>query len=438
MHPAFADILEKRYFQFFRLQTVRATNSLVDSRFWDKVVLQMSHVEPAVKHAVLALSSMHQLSALPEGSEMKQGHRAFADKEHQKAIRAARVLIGSARPQDVERVLIACIIFICYDSVRGDFASSAIHMHSGRQIIVDNRQRLQQTSRRHDLREIEHTLFRLDIPTITFQDPSSPLSLTLDDYLRTQPMLVVPEFQTVIEARASLTDLVRWILVVGGLAADPTMPGRVAWHEDYENEVSKCAAQLHIWRECFENLLLDKPSSSTLSTAMLRLWHTGALIVVAAAGCGPQTRWDDLKHHFASIVSLAEVIVKEIPKSDGVSFSLEMGYLDPLWLVVSRCRDPTIRRRAIGLLRSFRRLEGVWDSAAVAAVGQRWMELEEEGLPRAMQASDIPESRRLSRVVTRTDAATSSARLQFEYRGVDGELCLRKEEEVQWGSPCKD
>ncbi|KAK5111186.1 hypothetical protein LTR85_012235 [Meristemomyces frigidus] len=391
--PAFSDVLEKRYFQFFRHKTICGSNNLIDSRFWDRIVLQACHVEPAVKHAVLALSSLHQLSELTNENPSKQRHRAYTEEQHQKALEQARMLVASATPHDIDRVLIACVILICYEGVCGDYVASAVHMRSGRQIVVNNWQRLQQTSRRDDLREIEQALFRLDVPALTFQDSSSPLTWTLDDYICTQPLLVVPEFKTVVEARTSLVDLVRWLLLVAHSIGDPVMASAVSVQR-HETEMTKSAAQLDIWRERFESLLIHNETTFAppCSIAMLRIWHTGATALVEGGCIGSEARWDKVQHLFADIVLLAGAIIREICKVDRASFSVEMGYIDPLWLTASRCRDPHIRREAVRLLRACQRQEGMWESMAAAAVAQRWIDVEEEGLPYVTQAADIPDS----------------------------------------------
>ena len=46
------------------------------------------------------------------------------------------------------RVLIACIILISYEGIRGDYAASQMHMSSGRLILMENRQKLLSGKRR--------------------------------------------------------------------------------------------------------------------------------------------------------------------------------------------------------------------------------------------------------------------------------------------------
>lgn len=58
--------------------------------------------------------------------------------------------------------------------------------------------------------------------------------------------------------------------------------------------------------------------------------------------------------------------------------SFELSPIVPLFITACRCRDPHIRRRAISLLLSFRRREGVWDSLGAGMVAAQCMKKEED------------------------------------------------------------
>ncbi|KAI1096677.1 hypothetical protein F5B19DRAFT_434001 [Rostrohypoxylon terebratum] len=60
------------------------------------------------------------------------------------------------------------------------------------------------------------------------------------------------------------------------------------------------------------------------------------------------------------------------------SFSADLGIVPPLFVAATKCRDPTIRRQAIQLLRSSSRREGMWDSELAARIGMWVMDIEEE------------------------------------------------------------
>jgi hypothetical protein len=59
------------------------------------------------------------------------------------------------------------------------------------------------------------------------------------------------------------------------------------------------------------------------------------------------------------------------------SFSADMGIVPPLFMVATKCRDPTLRRQAIQLLKSSARREGMWDSNMAARISEWVMTLEE-------------------------------------------------------------
>ncbi len=62
---------------------------------------------------------------------------------------------------------------------------------------------------------------------------------------------------------------------------------------------------------------------------------------------------------------------------------------------VTRCRHPLVRRKALALLQRSNRQEGVWHSIGCAAVGERLIKIEEEGLgitiplPLSLSATDL-------------------------------------------------
>ena len=66
-----------------------------------------------------------------------------------------------------------------------------------------------------------------------------------------------------------------------------------------------------------------------------------------------------------------------VPLSQATSFSFSPGVVSPLYVIMTRCRDPTIRREALLLLRTCKRREGLWDSALAATLGQKIINIEE-------------------------------------------------------------
>lgn len=412
--PAFSDVLEKRYFQFFRQRTVASTNSLMACRFWDRIVLQICHVEPAVKHAILALSSLHQVSDARNNAELAQKHQDYADYHHHRALVAAQKLLSSSTAEDIDRVLIACVVFICYDNVRGNYQAAAIHTHSGRSILAQHRTRLKRLARRNDLAEIQQLFGRLDISAITFSEQSSKYAYRITDFFNSSPQLVPDDFTTVDEARAPLVDHVRWVLLLGGELHEAERAGDVDYLVALDQQRVTLISHLQQWLEHFEKIVGREPYASRSLTLTLRLWHSSAQLQLGTIYEDTEMRFDAFHDTFARIVDYAEAIMALLAEQEErYNFSFDLGISIPLFMVAQRCRDPSIRRRAIALMRTESRQEGAWESVGAADVVERWMLAEEAGIPCVQCAADVPEWKRMETMEVAVNTDNGTAKVVF-------------------------
>lgn len=145
-----------------------------------------------------------------------------------------------------------------------------------------------------------------------------------------------------------------------------------------------------------------------------------------------QLLWDEFPDVYEAVISLTE---KVIPKDRGSqpSFSMDMQIVGPLYEVIGRCRDPIIRRRAIELLESTPRQEGVWNSLLTAKVARRVVEIEEEGLGEIRCAADVPLWARISEVEPIFDQEARRAKISYTRLGSDGRsVAVRIEEMIEW------
>lgn len=412
--PAFTDVLEKRYFQFFRQKTVASTNSLMDSRFWDRIVLQICHVEPAVKHAVLALSSLHQLSEARTDTDLALRHQRYADQHYQRALSAAQGLLHSSTPEDIDRVLIACLVFICYENVRGNYHASQIHQGSGRAILAQHRDRLRRIARRNDLNEIQALFARLDVAAMAFSITNARYPYDMQSFFATNPNLIPDAFTTVEEARGPLIDHVRWCMVYGQgiydavLNNDPSLPV-------LEAELQKVCSNLQRWSIRFGEVVARDTSASPILIRALRIWHLLASAEAAANWYGSELRFDAFTADYDRLVTYAEEIntlLAETPERG--TFSFDLGITICLFATVQRCRDPYTRRRALAAMRAGPKQEGTWGYPGAAKAVEQWMLFEEAGLEVVERASDIPEWRRIMNMDAAIDPELGIAELIFD------------------------
>jgi hypothetical protein len=125
--------------------------------------------------------------------------------------------------------------------------------------------------------------------------------------------------------------------------------------------------------------------------------------------------WDAFTKKFEAIVDLAAAVLEDSKHSDtstiearwktnGVfisaptaTLSFSLGIVDPLYEVCSRCRDPTLRRRALELLARHPRQECVWSSWSAWKIGKYLMRMEEDGSgSQPKHSEDIPSDSRVS------------------------------------------
>ncbi len=92
-----------------------------------------------------------------------------------------------------------------------------------------------------------------------------------------------------------------------------------------------------------------------------------------------QTVYDEFTYHFNEIIRHAEIYIK-CKAVQQCSFTIEVGAVPPLYLTATKCRIPSLRRRALDLLSKAPRKECNWGARSTAEIVARVIAVEEEGL----------------------------------------------------------
>ena len=109
---------ERRSFEFFRSRTSLQLSGFFDAGFWTRVVIQAAHYEPAVRHAVLGLSSLHERfesgdkSIFSPNWDWNEG--GFALQQYNRAIQQI-IQPKHGSQQAVDICLIACMLFASFE-----------------------------------------------------------------------------------------------------------------------------------------------------------------------------------------------------------------------------------------------------------------------------------------------------------------------------------
>lgn len=338
----------------------------------------------------------------------------------------------------VEKVLLACIIFVCYENLAGNYASAAMHLQNGLRILAQHQSELSKNAAISTQQDsIANVLFRFDFQAMTFSDTSSPYKY--DKSYRPACPNIPTIYTSTAGARNDLVELLRFVMWICGIFDPDTEP------DPHSNPVFIAASTrlltcFQAWVIAFEAYSASLPSSALqkpktyAGITLLRIY--GAMCqAMAQDAAGSEMRWDAHLSSFRTIVELSESLSSLSPATAGrrtsaptptttttvtpgplaptppppdpapqplplrpsppsrtyaplaprppsppqPSFipSFELSPIVPLFMVATTCRDPLVRRRAIALLRTSRRREGMWDSDGAAAVAAEYVRIEE-------------------------------------------------------------
>ncbi|KAK7222790.1 hypothetical protein V2G26_010793 [Clonostachys chloroleuca] len=353
--PASSD--DAVYFDLFRQVTVPGTCIFFPSSFWRESILQVAHSEPAVWHATLALGALHhRAGALTLGRKDDDRVLARAELHYGKAMALARDLDSTAK------VVTLSIALVAAANMLERWSEMQTHVMAGLKIIAQDEAR---TSRHKFLRA---SLTRFDLLAMTYGDSQSPYPYnqcssiyTLDQFLS------VPHTQSVSyeELSSELFGLMR----AGFLLDDSLFSGNLAygpWVTKYDAFLRR----LTLWESSmagFEDA--HKPTNRDQTTRLsLRLYHVTLRTMIQAGFVGRETRYDALLGRFEYMVNLAATLQQRMRTDSAINFSLELGLIIPLGVVIHRCRHHALRRAALRILKESNRVEGMWRSDTASAI----------------------------------------------------------------------
>ena len=442
---------------FFQRQTAPALSSYFDVGFWTRLIFQMSYAEPCIRHAMAAVGSLHQTrnyhaKIVPEDASIiirgpdeideqfdVDSHveeDPFALVQYNKAIGRLTVRMdGSA--SSVQVTLVACIMFVCVEYLRGDSHSSHKHLKAGMGVAMSSLAALGSKTAFMD------SMQSLQDSTIGFLNRIEVLSMLSGCMPSWNPpvemtMTIPDRFANVVEARDSLSNIAN-LLVRFLRSMRPRVYTQSILPADYVTR-EKLRSKLEAWHAA----LYDMLSAATLTLRdleaidILKLHEILVQNWIDRSVELSETASDKYIPEYERAVALAESIhrssIQALRSStqDHSSFAFELQTITPLLYVCKHCRHPQIRRRAIALLKQTRRREGLWDSEKAAALAERIMSIEEAGLTKLDGSELPPEHVRIWRSQTMSQIGTNPKRHRIVFytrpHGVDGPSHTRTEE----------
>jgi len=182
---------------------------------------------------------------------------------------------------------------------------------------------------------------------------------------------------------------------------------------------------LHNWADNFHMLLKQTPldSPKVKICAALFIAYSASLITLSTCLEPDERAYDDQLPSFKSIIEHSAAFLhadgpRNGNKGRGNIFSLEMSIVQPLYFTALKCRDWSVRHRALSLLRLCGK-EGVWDGEIMAAIAQYIINHEESQVVALEMAKlEIPEYARVHGVGLNLDRASREVSIIFSKRRV--------------------
>ncbi|CAK4032808.1 Transcriptional regulatory moc3 [Lecanosticta acicola] len=393
------DALERRIFDFFRARTAPCVSGYFQDAVWDRIVLQLSHSEPAVRYAVNALGALHEERQLRHtadhnGTDAQLVKTGFPLSQYAKALNEMQSLLKSGGVS-LDVVLICSLLCIHFEALRECFVPALMHAENAIQLL--------QSSTSFDARRVNPNLvraiMRIDLQGAMYLGSRVP---GLPFYTAAVDSVLPSSFHDLNHARDMVTTWSGRLFHFMRTVADDHKfrePGNIAL-EEYAR-----AQELERTFIGMDKLLWDfmyKPSVKLTmreqhGLGMLRTRVKINLILSATCLFSESCIFDRYTEDFDEILTICLYILgSDNAERRLFSVSLDEGIIHPLFFVATHCRDGRIRHQALEQLDRLPKSGGIWHVETTIQTAKMCI-LWEESLTDKEQplCEDIPEWQRI-------------------------------------------
>jgi hypothetical protein len=401
----FANSEEHQYFDLFCARTGYDIFPTFDSGYTRQRLLESCHVNPAIRHAIVALGALDKTAELVQSFDKMAltpvERDAAANAHHQNALRQYSKAVkhmaadASAKKVDLRTMLLTCLLILAFESWTGNMDLAVNQVHAGIRLIQEWREKYKNDKDKYTRLSpapyvVEDDLIqifcRLAVQHSFFADGHSPeLHAVLGNegprFTRSMP----DTFSDIFEAGTYYNGIIRrgvYLITTHSayLGPDVRKDSEIwRWAMKEQEEI-----QADVWR--FNKALgpvLQKIGDGPQKHYALFIQLSMAIgyIGLSTHLSADESIHDEYNPVYKRVVYLAKAVMKEMPtanKTRTSNFCFDTRVIVPLWVVGLKCREPSIRREAINFLLANPRREGIWDSVFAGKVLQWAMEVEEE------------------------------------------------------------
>ena len=398
---------EVQNLDYFRNVCTKSFCEFAKDGIWQNIVLQQILTQDCVRYGAAAVAALHRALAFPDLRTISPTGTSIQKNAFANYTKAVKLLMKSLANDSAtcELACVASVLFMSFEVFRGNDSGAVIHIEAGTRILKSISSSSCTGKISDNFNHIMRTFSRIDIQASTFST----------DYVAKVliPPVVPNRFSDLLEAREVLDAIVA--LMFSFIFPDPhliqaphkSLP-EIPLPQYLAEHVAHIVDLLGSWSFKFEpfaaiNSIRFTPQDH-IGATILRISHLTAWIFNQTYYNSLQTSYDQYNPRFLHILELATAVIESsagIIGHGGLRVVFDIGIIQPLYFLTLRCRDHSIRIRAITLLEKSGR-EGVWDGMSMAAIARFVMKKEEEGLSICHEdqntSNKIPEEKRLHRI----------------------------------------
>lgn len=403
---------ERRGFHFFQSYVWPQLSTALNSVFWERLILQTSHADSAIRHAAIAFGSLGERllinNVMTFDNEDANRLHNFACLQYSKAIKELCEQISSGQERSIKLTLITCFIFICFEFLQGNESAAITHLKSGLEILRRSDFLGIQLNQIHSMCSMESEDFGFHVTLIfAVLDRSAANWIAAPSFGMPTPIitsldygpLLSEGFPNIDKATEYLENLITqlhgirpaWGLVSSDSNTSCKYPSKLTpllehlfkTVDDWSNAMDAFMARSR------QGLCVQEAKKATT----LILHHrVAALKLSASCQASEEDFYRDSEPYFNYIVSMSTPLLRPIDstidfrgsddKGDRHLFSFGSSLVYPLYFTAIHCRNPEIQKEALSLLSTSPWREGAWDSAAMARIAERRIWQREQDLSR--------------------------------------------------------
>ncbi|KXJ86468.1 C6 zinc finger domain-containing protein, partial [Microdochium bolleyi] len=363
---------EVRNLDYFRCVVAPALGGQLGDDFWTSPVLQLAMSEPAAMHGIQAISLLyegfrpawerHDSSVIREEEAAALGHYNHALRLVAAASRSSNN--SSSKMQDFV-VLVASVLFVCIEFLRGNTEAAITHCRHGTLVARSGRSQGRDSGTEAVVAVLQH----LGIFPHFFSSGEFPcLSATYKQETRFESSAAAAIAMD--QLMACAVRLVRCLDAYRLGADDMEVPEEARLMQQAQ------LGDFEVWRTAFEALTgakrdseADAGADADARRALLLMRFYVGWVWTSIALHREETFCDRFFAEFSEIVKLSKQTTTRVASRPKFTFS--MGTAPLLHFVVIKCRHLPTRLEALGGLRELVGVrESLWDAETMYVIGK--------------------------------------------------------------------